>query len=176
MKAWEQILVDNPPFYPDSSTDEQKMRFMFLLEDGRLIGDSEGRNHSVLMGWTSEDEGYLHDVEQHLCEQNKALRVCYQPFSEKKDGTRGDFWAVYVQIDKVLPNDAQWATLSNLCSLNGFRNTVVTWDAYLAKTKKWERKSEGTLAELRELLNPTSPTATTTKKPHQSKRLNKKPL
>ena len=55
MKTWERLLLDNPPFYPDSSTDEEKMRFMFLLEDGRLVGDSEGRNHRDLMGWTTED-------------------------------------------------------------------------------------------------------------------------
>jgi hypothetical protein len=35
MKSLEQILLDNPPFYPDSSTDEKKMRFMFLMEDLR---------------------------------------------------------------------------------------------------------------------------------------------
>ena len=156
MKTWEQILLDNPPFYPDSSTDEEKMHFMFMLEDGRLIGDSEGRNHCNLMGWTMEDND-PHQIEQDLCEQNKALRVCFQPFYEKRDGTRGDFWAIYVEINKILPNDAQWATLSNLYQLNGWRNTVVSWDVYSLENKKWERKSEGTLAELREILNPTPP-------------------
>ena len=151
MKTWEQILIDNPPFYPNSSTDEEKMRFMFLLEDGRLIGDSEGESHSVLMGWTMEDGTDLQRLEQDLCEQNKALRVCYQPFSEKNDGTRGDFWAIYIQINKILPNEAQWATLSNLYRLNGWRNTVVTWDVYSPETEKWDHKSEGTLAELRVL-------------------------
>lgn len=153
MKTWEQILVDNPPFRPDSSTDSKKMRFMFLLENGQLIGDAEGRNHTVLMGWTSEDSD-PHQVEQQLCEQNKALRVCYQPFSEKRDGTRGDFWAVYVQIDKVPPNEAQWATLSALYLLNGWRDTVVTWDAHSSEKRKWERSSEGTLADLRRQLFP----------------------
>jgi hypothetical protein len=168
MKTWEQILLDNPPFYPDSSTDEKKMRFMFLLEDGHLIGDSEGRNHCNLMGWTTEDDD-PRQIEQALCEQNKALRVCFQPFSEKRDRTRGDFWAVYVQIDKTLPNEAQWATLSNLYRLNGWRNTVVTWDVYSPEKRKWEHKSEGTLAELRELLNPTSQTVKVMKT-RQSKR------
>src|SRR5882762_9111627 len=86
MKTWERLLLDNPPFYPDSSTDEEKMRFMFLLEDGRLVGDSEGRNHRDLMGWTTED-GDSNQIEQNLCKQNKALRVCFQPFSLKQDGT-----------------------------------------------------------------------------------------
>ena len=153
MKTWEQILIDNPPFYPDSSTDEKKMQFMFLLEDGRLIGDSEGGNHSILIGWTVEDGEDLSQIERDLCEQNKALRICFRPFSEKRDGTRGDFWAVYVQIDGVLPNDAQWTTLSRLYRLNGWRNTVVTWDAYSLEEKKWDRRSESNLAELREYLN-----------------------
>jgi len=108
-------------------------------------------------------------IEQNLCEQNKALRVCFQPFSEKRNGTRGDFWAVYVQIDKILPNEAQWATLSNLYQLNGWRNTVVTWDAYSPEKRKWEHKSEGTLAELRDLLYPLAP-AIKAKKTRQSKR------
>jgi hypothetical protein len=170
MKSFEQILLDNPPFYPDSSTDEKKMSFMFLLEDGRLTGDSQGRNHSVLMGWTMEDGGDLHQIERDLCEQNKALRVCFQPFSLKKDGTRGDFWAIYVQIDKVVPNDAQWTTLSNLYLLNGHRNTVATWDVYSSEKQKWEHKSESTLAELREFLNPSSPITGTPKKQRPSKR------
>jgi hypothetical protein len=169
MKTWEQILLDNPPFYPDSSTDEEKMHFMFLLEDGRLIGDSEGRNHSVLLGWTMEDGTDLQQIEQDFCEQHKALRLCFQPFFEKRDGTRGDFWTVYVQINKVVPNEAQWATLSKLYLLNGYRNTFVDWDAYSLEKKKWERKSEGTLAELRELLNPTAPTIKV-KEPRRSKR------
>jgi hypothetical protein len=153
MKTWEQILIDNPPFYPDSSTDEKKMHFMFLLEDGRLIGDSEGQNHAVLIGWTAQDGEDLSQLERGLCEQYKALRICFQPFSEKRDGTRGDFWAVYVQIDGVLPNDAQWTTLSNLYRLNGWRNTVVTWDAYSLEEEKWDHRSESTLAEFREFLN-----------------------
>jgi len=162
-------LLDNPPFYPDSSTDEKKMRFMFLLEDGRLIGHSEGRNHRELMGWTMEDDSDPEQVERDLCEKNKALRVLFQPFSEKRDGTRGDFRAIYVQINKIVPNEAQWATLTKLYLLNGHRNTVVSWDAYFPEKKKWERKSEGTLAELRELLNPTAPTIKA-KKTRRSKR------
>jgi hypothetical protein len=157
MKTLEQILLDNPPFYPDSTTDEKKMSFMFLLEDGHLIGDSEGRNHAALMGWTADDDGDLKQVEQDLCEQNKALRVCFEPFSVKRDGTRGNFWAIYIEIDKVVPIDAQWATLSNLYLLKGHRNTVVTWDAYLPEKQKWDRISEGTLAELREFVNPSPP-------------------
>jgi hypothetical protein len=153
MKKWEQVLVDNPPFRPDSSTDETKMRFMFLLEDGRLIGDSEGQNHSVLIGWTMQDGGEPGEIEKRLCKENKALRICFQPFFEKRDGTRGDFWCVYVEIDDVLPNDSQWTTLSDLYLLNGHRNTIVTWDAYSPEKKQWEH-GEGTLAELGEVLNP----------------------
>lgn len=167
MKAWEQILVDNPPFRPDS-TDTKKMRFMFLSEDGRLIGHAEGRNHSVLMGWTLEDDE-PRQVEEHLCEQNKASRVCYQPFFEKRDGTRGDFWAIYVEIHKILPNEAQWATLSDLYRLNGWRNTIVTWDAYSSEKKKWERSGEGTLADVRRQLSPDPilPTAEKKKTPRR---------
>ena|SRR5882762_7661335 len=168
MKTWERLLLDNPPFYPDSSTDEEKMRFMFLLEDGRLVGDSEGRNHRDLMGWTTED-GDSNQIEQNLCKQNKALRVCFQPFSLKQDGTRGEFWTVYVEINKIVPNEAQWATLSKLYLMNGYRNTFVDWDAYLPEKKKWNHKSEGTLAELRELLYPAAQTVKT-KKTRQSKR------
>jgi hypothetical protein len=156
VKTWGQILADNPPFRPDSSTDENKMRFMFLLEDGRLIGDGEGQNHAVLMGWVSDDGGDLREIEEQLCKENKALRLCFQPFHEKRNRMRGDFWAVYVQIDAVMPNDAQWATLSDLYRLNGYRNTVVTWDVYSQERKRWEHNSEGTLSELRELLNPRS--------------------
>ena len=130
------------------------MSFTFLLEDGRLVGDSEGRNHSVLIGWTKEDGYDLRQLElRPLAEPNKALRICFQPFWEKRDGTRGDFWAVYVQIDKILPNEKQWATLSDLYRLNGWRNSIVTWDIFLPETEEWNRNREGTLAELREILN-----------------------
>ena len=157
MKTWEQILVDNPPFRPDCSTDEKKMSFMFLLEDGRLIGDAGGNSHcAFLIGWTAEDGEDLRAIQKCLCEQNNALRICFQPFVSKSDGTSGDFWAIYVEIDAVLPNDPQWATLSTLYRLNGYRNTVITWDVYSPEKKQWMRKSEGTLAELRALLNPPS--------------------
>jgi hypothetical protein len=122
------------------------------------------------MGWTVEDGGDLHQIERELCEQNKALRVCFQPFSQKRNGSRGDFWAIYVQIDKIVPNDEQWATLSKLFLLNGHRNTVVTWDAYSSEKQKWEHTSEGSLHELREFLNPSSPPTSTPKEPRRSKR------
>jgi hypothetical protein len=77
MKTFEQILLDNPPFSPDASTDEEMMHFMFLLEDGLLIGDSQGQNHSVLMGWTSEDAGDLHQIQREFCEQHRVLRICF---------------------------------------------------------------------------------------------------
>jgi hypothetical protein len=154
MKTLEQILLDDPPFYPNSSTDELKMRFMFLLEDGRAIGNPEGQNHSVLIGLTAEDGDDTSQIEREFCRQNNAVRVCFQRFTEKSDGTRGEFWALYIEIFNVRPNDAQWDALSNLYLVNGHRNTFVTWDVYSPKKKKWENKSERSLAELRQFLNP----------------------
>jgi hypothetical protein len=153
VKTLDQIFQDNPPFYPDHFTDTQKMRFMFLLEDGRLVGDSEGRNHTTLMGWNSED-GDPHEIQRSLCEQNKALRICFQPFSEKDDGTRGDFWSLYVQIDNVFPNEAQWTTLSELYRLKGWRDTIVVSDVYAPETKRgWIHGQSSSLNDLKRLLD-----------------------
>jgi hypothetical protein len=148
------------------------MRFMFLLEDGRLIGQSEG-NHSHLIGWTKEDGYDLRKIEERLCVEHKALRLCFQPFWLKDDGTRGDFWSVYVEVGTILPNEAQWATLSALYLLNGHRNTVVAWDVYLAEEKRWMRVSEGTLAELRAVFNP-KPKAIAESKPTRKRSTKKK--
>ena len=149
------------------------MHFMFLLQDGRLAGDSEGGNHTTLMGWNSED-GDPHQIQQSLCEQNKALRICFQPISKKDDGTRGDFWSVYVEIDNVSPNEAQWTTLSALYRLKGWRHTIVVWDVYASGRKREWIHGEGSLTDLRRLVCPLPP-KTQTKKVRRSKALLRTP-
>jgi len=150
VKTLEQVLCDNPPFYPDASTDETKMAFMFLLEDGRLVGNAEGENHSVLLGWTEADGYDLHQLESDWYKRYNALRLCFGSFQVKCDGTRGEFWCLYIEVGDVVPNDAQWATLSKLYLIHGHRNTVVAWDVRLEEDK-WSREREGTLADLRRL-------------------------
>ena len=156
MKSLEQVLLGNPPFYPDSSTDETKMTFMFLLEDGRLVGDAEGRNHAVLLGWTESDGHETSGLENEWCKKYNGLRLCFQPFQVKNDGTRGNFWCLYVEVGEVVPNDAQWATLSELYLLHGHRETVVSWDVCLEG--KWSHESESTLADLRKAFDEKSRT------------------
>jgi hypothetical protein len=152
MKSLEQILLDNPPFYPDSSTDAQKMRFMFLMEDGHLIGDSEGHNHRTLLGWTPSDPD-PGQVEETFCKQNKCLRLCFQPFWEL-DGRRGNFWCLYIQPFEIQPNDAQWSTLGVLFNLNGRSDTLVTWDVRAPQTERGWIHGEGSLNDFKRLICP----------------------
>jgi hypothetical protein len=122
---------------------------MFLLEDGRLVGDSE--QHLVMLGWTDAD-GYDTQLTQAWCEQNGALRLCFGPFQVKRDGTRGDFWCLYIEIGKILPNEAQWDTISKLFLLHGHRDTVLTWDIRLPGADTWSREEERSLGDLKRLL------------------------
>jgi hypothetical protein len=152
MKTLDQILLDNSPFYPDPFTDTQKMRFMFMLENGSLIGDSEGRNHSVLLG--CHDDNDPQQIEKSFCEQNKALRLCFESYREKPNGARGEFWCVYVQIFDALPNDAQWRTLGTLYNLKDRQNTNFKWDVHAPETKRGWVNGEGTLSDFRRQLYP----------------------
>src|ERR1700731_2173060 len=147
MKTLEQILHDSLPFYPDFSTDRRKMRFMFLLEDGSLIGDVEG-NHFDLLGGNYPDEE-PRTIERSFCDQNKALRFSFQRY-----GIKDEFWCLYVEIFNALPNEAQWITLGRLYCLKGWQNTDMRWDVLMSETKHESIHGEGTLNEFRRALYP----------------------
>jgi hypothetical protein len=161
MKTLDQILRDNPPFYPDSLTDMRKLRFMFLLEDGMLIGQSEGNHFALLGGGRVEEPS---EIERSFCEQNKALRVCFESFREREDGIRGDFWCLYVEIFDALPNDAQWATIGRLYGLKDRRNTHIKWDVLRSDTRRKWIRGEGTINDFRRQLYPPPPTVTPKKR------------
>ena len=155
MKSLEQILLDNPPFYASSVTEKDSMLFMFLLEDGRIIGirkngENEGkiRNHAALLGLTQEDGV---SAEKSFCEQNHALRVIFEKYTEHK-GIRGDYAAVFVQIFDRPPNDAQWAALADLYRIKDRPDSFVVWDVASPNQQK-PLHGDGSLADFKRLLD-----------------------
>jgi hypothetical protein len=165
MKTLEQILLDNPPFYASKIAGDERIHWMFMLEDGRLI-ELPGKNHAKLLGVTADD-GDPQAIEQSFCEQNKALRIAFEAFREL-DARPGDYRCVYVQIFGLLPNEAQWAALGELYRIRGRNETICRWDVYSAKNKKWAR-GQGSLSDLRRQIVPLPPTPKTTKRRRRSK-------
>lgn len=151
MKSFDQILLDNPPFYPDALTHERKMRFMFLLEDGRLIGHSEGQRHSKILGLDDNEDYQL--IEEDFCNKNKCLRLCFQSHNEG----RTKKWTLYIEVFEIRPNEAQWATLGVLFNLKGRSDTSVRWDVLapnVEKKKRRRKRGEGSLCDFRRVMCP----------------------
>jgi hypothetical protein len=174
VKTLEQILSDNPAFYPDASTDTRKMRFMFLLENGSLIG-AEGQNHFALLGGESKIEEPT-EIEKLFCEQNKALRLCFESYSEKSNGARGEFWCVYVETFKDLPSEAQWATLGNLYNLKDRQNTHFKWDVLTPEIKRGWLRGEGSLSDFRRVLYPPPAIVVSKKERKPTRRKSRRPI